>query len=179
MELEEKKVNSLLKFDGKMIKLYLDEVKLPNDHNSHREVVRHPGAAAIIAINREGFIVVEKQYRYPVDEILWEIPAGKLDKDEEPLACAKREFEEETGFVAKNWKMLGYIYTTPGFSDEKIHLFFASELEKGNINPDEDEFVEIKFLSKSEIERMILENEIVDSKTIAAFFRAHEKGLLN
>jgi len=179
VELKEEKINSILKFDGKMIQLYLDEVRLPNGHNSHREVVKHPGASAVIVTNKDGSIVLEKQYRYPVNEVLWEIPAGKLDGNEDPLECAKRELEEETGFVARIWEKLGYIYTTPGFSDEKIYLFFANELETGNTNPDEDEFVEINLFSKSEVERMIIENKIVDSKTIAAFFRAREKGFLN
>ncbi len=179
MNLKEEKVDSTLKFNGGMIQLYLDEVRLPNGHNSHREVVRHPGASAVIVTDSKGYVVLEKQYRYPVNEVLWEIPAGKLDNGEDPLKCAKRELKEETGFVAGEWKRLGYIYTTPGFSDEKIYLFFANELKKGNANPDEDEFVEIKLFSKDEVECMIMENEIVDSKTIAAFFRAREKGFLN
>ncbi len=179
MELIEKKINSTLKFNGKMIKLYVDEVELPNGHKSGREVVRHPGASAVLALDRKSFIVLERQYRYPVDEVLWEIPAGKLDKDEEPLKCAKRELKEETGLMAKRWEELGFIYTTPGFSDEKIYLFFASNLKKGDLNLDEDEFVEVKLFSKSEVEHMIVENEIVDSKTISAFFRAEKRGFLN
>lgn len=179
MNLEERKMNSTLKFNGKMIKLYVDEVELPNGHKSGREVVRHPGASAVLVLDRKNFIVLEKQYRYPVDEVLWEIPAGKLDKNEKPLECAKRELKEETGLMAKRWEELGHIYTTPGFSDERIYLFFADDLEKGDLNLDEDEFVEVKLFSKFEVEHMILKNEIVDSKTISAFFRAEKRGFLN
>ena len=178
MDLTEKKINSTLRFNGKMIKLYVDEVKLPNSHTSTREVVRHPGASAVLVVDKKGFLILERQYRYPIDKILWEIPAGKLDNNEEPFKCAKRELKEETGLIAKKWEELGYIYTTPGFSDEKIYLFFASDLEKGEQNLDEDEFVEIEYFSKEEVEKMINGNDIVDSKTIAAFLRAEKKGLL-
>ncbi len=160
-----------------MIKLYVDEVTLPNSHTSRREVVRHPGAAAVI-VSKENMILLERQYRYPIDEILWEIPAGKLDPNEEPLHCAIRELREETGLTAKEWENLGYIYTTPGFSDEKIHLFFASDLEEGKQELDEDEFVETKWFTVEEVEKMITTNQIVDSKSIAAFFRAKERRLL-
>ncbi len=178
MKLRERKLNSSLKFNGKMIRLYVDEVELPNGHKSGREVVRHPGASAVLVVDEKGFLVLEKQYRYPIDEILWEIPAGKLNKSEPSLECAKRELMEETGLKAKKWEELGYIYTTPGFSDEKIYLFFASDLEKGEQNLDEDEFVEMKYFSKNKVEEMINTGEIADSKTIAAFFRAEKKGLL-
>ncbi len=178
MELKEKKLGSSLKFNGRMIKLYVDEVELPNSHTSTREVVRHPGASAMLVVDEKGFLILERQYRYPVDKILWEIPAGKLDKNEFPIDCAKRELKEETGLIAKKWEELGYIYTTPGFSDEKIYLFFASDLEKGEQNLDEDEFVEIEYFSKEEVEKMISDDNIVDSKTIAAFLRAEKKGLL-
>lgn len=178
MNLTEKKINSSEKFHGKILRLYLDEVELSNGHRSSREVVRHPGASAVIVKTNDGKLIMERQYRYPIDKILWEIPAGKIDLNEKPFDCARRELEEETGFTAENWKEIGYIYTTPGFSDEKIYLYFASELSKGKTNLDEDEFVEIKYFTLSEVEKMIIENEINDSKTIAAFFRAQKLGLL-
>lgn len=179
MNLTEKKINSSEKFHGKILRLYLDEVELSNGHRSSREVVRHPGASAVIVKTNDGKLIMERQYRYPIDKILWEIPAGKIDLNEKPFDCARRELEEETGFTAENWKEIGYIYTTPGFSDEKIYLYFASELSKGKTNLDEDEFVEIKYFTLSEAEKMIIENEINDSKTIAAFFRAQKLGLLS
>ncbi len=178
MDLREKKLNSSLRFNGRMIKLYVDEVELPNSHRATREVVRHPGASAVLVVDDRGFLVLERQYRYPIDKLLWEIPAGKLDKGEPPLNCAKRELKEETGLIAKEWQELGYIYTTPGFSDEKIYLFFAKVFEKGEQHLDEDEFVEMKYFSREDVENMITTGEIVDSKTIAAFFRAQKKGLL-
>ncbi len=178
MNLSEKVLNSSKKFEGKILKLYVDEVELPNGHKSFREVVRHPGASAVIVLLDDGRIVLERQFRYPIREILWEIPAGKLDKDEDPFECAKRELLEETGISALKWQKLGYIYTTPGFSDEKIHLYFASGISNGNKHFDEDEFIEIKYFKVEEVEEMIMKNEITDSKTIAAFFRAKGMGLL-
>jgi ADP-ribose pyrophosphatase len=178
MKLSEKKLSSIEKFEGKILHLYVDDVELPNGHKSFREVVRHPGASAILVLSNDRQIILERQYRYPIDKVLWEIPAGKLDKNEDPIDCARRELEEETGLVAKNLDELGYIYTTPGFSDEKIHLYFASVTEGGKKHPDEDEFVEVKTFPVEEVEHMIVENEIVDSKTIAAFFRAQKRGLI-
>ncbi len=178
VELREKNLTSSKKFNGRIIQLYVDEVELPNGHESRREVVRHPGASAILVVTNDGRIVLERQYRYPIDEIIWEIPAGKLDENEDPEDCAKRELKEETGITAGIWKGLGHIYTTPGFSDEKIHLFFARDLEKGEANPDADELVEIEFFTPKEVERMIVENRITDAKTISAFFRAKTEGLL-
>lgn len=178
MELSEKKIDSSKKFDGKILHLYVDEVRLPNGHTSFREVVRHPGASAVLVRSNEGKIILERQYRYPIDEILWEIPAGKLDLQEDPLDCAKRELMEETGVTAQKWEQLGHIYTTPGFSDEKIYIYFASEISNGKTHFDEDEFVEVKYFTVHEVELMIVENEIVDSKTIAAFFRAQKRRLI-
>lgn len=177
MNLSEKTLNSSKKFQGKILELYVDEVELPNGHKSSREVVRHPGASAVIVLN-DGCVILEQQYRYPINEILWEIPAGKLDKDEDPFECAKRELLEETGISAMKWEKLGYIYTTPGFSDEKIHLYFATDISNGKTHLDEDEFIEIKYFKVEEVESMILKNEIKDSKTIAAFFMAREMKLL-
>ncbi|MCL4408131.1 MAG: NUDIX hydrolase [Thermotogae bacterium] len=178
MELSEKKINSSEKFNGKILHLYVDEVKLPNGHTSFREVVRHPGASAVIVRSNEGKIILERQYRYPINEVLWEIPAGKLDLGEDPINCAKRELMEETGITARRWEKLGHIYTTPGFSDEKIYLYFASEISNGKTHLDEDEFVEVEYFTIDEVELMIVNNEIVDSKTTVAFFRAQKRGLI-
>lgn len=178
LELREKSLASSKKFNGKIIQLYVDEVKLPNGRESRRELVRHPGASAVLVAANDGKIILERQYRYPIDEIIWEIPAGKLDENEKPDDCAKRELREETGFTAKEWKHMGHIYTTPGFSDEKIHLFFAKDIVKGESEPDADELVEIEFFEPEEVERMIKENVITDAKTIAAFSRAKAEGFV-
>ncbi len=178
MKLDEEKIDSTSKFEGKILHLYVDRVRLPNGHESIREVVRHPGAAAVIALTDENKIPLENQYRYPIGKTLWEIPAGKLDTGEDPLICAKRELNEETGIKAEKWETLGYIYTTPGFSDEKIYLFFAKELTNGRTHLDEDEFVEVKYFTVEEVESMIIDNRITDSKTISAFLRAQKSGLI-
>lgn len=168
---EEKTMKTNKIFSGKILNLRVDEVELPNGHRSTREIVEHPGAVAILPVLVDGNILMVKQYRKPVEEFLLEIPAGKLDVGEEPLECAKRELEEETGYKARNWKYMGYIYTTPGFSNEKIHLYLAEALEKTAQNTDEDEFIEVVDLPETEVLEMIRQGQIVDSKTICAFLK--------
>ncbi|WP_240739300.1 NUDIX domain-containing protein [Marinitoga lauensis] len=119
-------------------------VELPNGKKSTREFVVHPGAVAILPIESNNVYLVE-QYRFPIGKHLLEIPAGKFDEPGEvPLECGKRELEEEIGKKAKTWIYLGYIYTTPGFSNEIIHLYLAKDLEESKMNLDEDEFLEVK-----------------------------------
>ena len=158
-------------FHGRILNLRVDEVQLQNGHTSTREIVEHPGAVAILPLLENGDVLLVKQYRKPIEEFLLEVPAGKLEPNEEPLECAKRELEEETGYRAKKWKYLGYIYTTPGFSNEKIHLYLAKDLEQTFQNTDEDEFIEVIRLSEKEALDLIREGEIVDSKTICIFLR--------
>lgn len=119
------------------------------------------------------YVYLVEQYRFPIKNALLEIPAGKFDEPgEEPLECGKRELEEEIGRKANTWTYLGYIYTTPGFSNEIIHLYLAKDFEESKMNLDEDEFLEVKKLKISDFEKKILNNEITDAKTIAAYTRA-------
>lgn len=164
----EETVNTKEIFEGRIVKLRVDDVKLPNGKISTREIVEHPGGVAVIAINDNRKIVMVKQFRKPVNEALLEIPAGKLEYDESPELCAKRELLEETGYQAINIKHLITFYTTPGFSNEKMHLYFAKDLLKSNSNTDEDEFLEVYEYTPEELIRMVLTNEIKDSKTIVA-----------
>jgi len=168
---EEKTLKTDKIFSGKILNLRIDEVELPNGKISTREIVEHSGAVAILPVFENGDILMVKQYRKPVEEVLLEIPAGKLEINENPLECAKRELEEETGYKARNWEYMGYIYTTPGFSNEKIHLYVAENLEKTVQSTDEDEFIEVIRLPESEILEMISQGKIVDSKTICAFLK--------
>src|SRR5665811_292788 len=142
-DLEEIKISSQKIFDGKIIKLFLDKVMLPNKKTATREKVWHPGAVAVVPLTSDKEIILIRQYRYPVEEILVEIPAGKLDKAEPPLDCAKRELQEEVGAVGGELIHLSTFHTTPGFSNEILHLYLAVNFENKQNNPDEDEFLQI------------------------------------
>lgn len=125
MEFKEKTLDSQMMYDGRIIKVYKDNVELADGKKSFREVVRHSGGVVILAFKDEDTILLVKQYRYPIGEIVLELPAGKLEKGEDPFEAAKRELEEETGYCANKWTDLGYINTSPGFSDEKLYLYLA------------------------------------------------------
>lgn len=172
MDLNEKELSKETIFQGKILNLEKYHVELPNKNTSTREVVNHPGAVAVLPIDENENIYLVKQYRFPIRKALIEIPAGKFDSpDENPLECGKRELEEEIGKQAKEWVYLGYIYTTPGFSTEKIHLYCARNLIDVGVNPDDDEFVEVLKVSISEMKEMIKNGQITDSKSICAFYK--------
>lgn len=167
-ELYEQFVSSEVAFEGRLLKVNVDTVVLPNGKETTRELIHHPGAVAIIPILDDGSIVFVKQYRYPLQTVLYEIPAGKLDYGEEPSLCAERELSEETGYSAVEWKKLTTIATTPGFTDEIIHLYLAEQLTKHDQHTDEDEFIEVVSLTQSEVKTMLLQEEIFDAKTLSA-----------
>ena len=160
-----------MKFDGKLIKVTYDVAEV-NGKEAWREVVHHPGASAVVAIDEENRIIMEKQFRYALNDYLLEIPAGKLDAGEDPLVCAKRELEEETGIVASEWISLGTIATSPGFCNEVIHLYVAKGLSKGEIHWDEDEYVEVERYTFDELLQRIKEEKIKDSKSLSALLLA-------
>ena len=164
MIIEEKKITSEEIYNGHIIHVFKDEVSL-DGKKAIREVVRHKGATAILAVdkNGEGFFV--EQFRYPVGKPLFEVPAGKIDPGEEPLECAKRELFEECGVSAEKWTELGPMYSSPGFCDEVIYLFLAEDLSESAPNPDEDEFLDIKKLPLSEVLSDVRKGKIPDSKT--------------
>lgn len=178
MDLIEKTVDTREIFSGRIIKVRLDTVSLPNGRQSTREVVEHAGAVAIVALDNENNIIMVNQYRKPVERVLMEIPAGTMEKDEDPLRCAQRELKEETGFSADHWETILAYYSTPGFTDEYIHLYLATGLTGGEINFDEDEFLETVHLPLQEAGRMIMTGEIMDGKSIIgiqhAIGRAHK-----
>lgn len=169
--MREHKLSSEMKFDGKLIKVTYDIADV-NGKEAWREVVHHPGASAIVAIDEENRIIMEKQFRYALNDYLLEIPAGKLDKGEDPLVCAKRELEEETGIIASEWISLGTIATSPGFCNEVIHLFVAKGLSKGEIHWDDDEYVEVERYTFDELLQRIKEEKIKDSKSLSALLLA-------
>ena len=169
--MQERKLSSEMKFDGKLIKVTYDIAEV-NGKEAWREVVHHPGASAVVAIDENNRIIMEKQFRYALNDYLLEIPAGKLDAGEDPLVCAKRELEEETGIIASEWISLGTIATSPGFCNEVIHLYVAKGLSKGEIHWDEDEYVEVERYTFDELLQRISEEKIKDSKTLSALLLA-------
>ncbi|XEC92822.1 NUDIX domain-containing protein [Paenibacillus tarimensis] len=159
-------------FKGKIISLQVDTVKLPEGGTATREIVRHPGASAVLAL-LDGKMLVVEQYRKPLEKYQVEIPAGKLDPGEDPMEAACRELEEETGYRAKTIKPVSAFYTSPGFADEKLYLYFTDKLEKGDMRLDEDEYLKAETITFEEAQRFIREERISDAKTIVAVYAWH------
>ncbi|GAX91875.1 NUDIX domain-containing protein [Effusibacillus lacus] len=157
-------------FEGKIISLYVDTVTLPNGKQATREIVHHPGAVAVLALTEKDRVILVRQFRKPCDRTLVEIPAGKLEPGEDPAECAKRELLEETGYTAKEWRHLHSMYTSPGFADEKIHLYLAKGLTKGQQELDADEFLDLMEADMAEAERLLASGEIADAKTMVALY---------
>ena len=179
MDMREKQLSYQYFFEGKIMKARLDEVLLPNGRRARREVCGHVGGVGVLPVDRSGNIILVRQFRYPYDTELLEIPAGKLDHGAEDFtACGARELKEETGCTAGRIVPLGAQYPSPGFLTEVVHLFAALDLTEGEMQPDEDEFVEVVRLPIAEVEAMIARDEIRDAKTIVAMYRARLKGLL-
>lgn len=167
MKLHENTIKETLIYKGNYLNLINVEVELPNGNKSNRDIIKHPGACAIIAFLNEESIILIEQFRKPLEKNILEIPAGKLNKNEDPMLCAHRELEEETGYKAKDMTYLGSIATAPGFCDEIIHLYKASNLYKGIKSCDEDEFTDVKFFTLDEVKHMIKQGKIIDTKTIS------------
>ena len=166
--LMEQTLSSERVYDGAFLKVNKDRIRLPDGGESYREYIRHPGAVAIVAIQADGTLVFERQWRYPLQRAFYEIPAGKIDPGEAPLSCAKRELQEETGFVAENWQHLGTIHTCIAYTDEHIELYLATNLTQKGRNLDEGEFLELHAFSPEKLEKMVRQGEITDAKTLAA-----------
>lgn len=153
-------------YKGRIITLYNEEVKLPSGRVTKLDIVSHPGAAAIVPVMDDGRYILLRQYRHASGGYLYEIPAGTLNKDEEPLDCAKRELIEETGYSAKNFSKMIAIHTTPGFSNEVIHLYKATGLKEAETKFDFDEIIEVEIFTRDEVERMIKAGKITDAKSL-------------
>lgn len=171
MDLFEEKISSKLIHNGDFLVLNKDTVLLPNGKTSTREFVTHPGAACIVAVDEDDNILMVKQYRYPVSKVMYEVPAGKLDSGEEPINCAKRELEEETGYKANNFDLIGSLYPAPAYSNEIIYIYLATKLSKTNMNLDEDEFLVCEKIKISKVLEMILNGQITDAKTQIAVLK--------
>lgn len=175
--LTEKTIHSKKIFEGKLIRVQVDEVSLPNGDTSTREIVKHPGAVAALAITDEEKLVLVRQFRKPLEKVTLELPAGKLDPGENPEMCAHRELAEETGYQAERLQHLVSFYTSPGFADEIIHLYEASQLKGGEAKPDQDEFVEVVELTLEEAFAAIATGDICDAKTVSAVYIWHNRVL--
>lgn len=156
-------------FDGRIISLQVDTVKLPSGETATREIVRHPGAVAVIAVLNGKLLVVE-QFRKPLEKLQVEIPAGKLDAGEAPERAAYRELEEETGYRARSLVHLHSFSTSPGFADEIVHLYYADALEAGEVRLDDEEFLTCEALTPEQADAYIREGRICDAKTLLAVY---------
>lgn len=164
---EEKTIKSERIFNGKVVRLQVDDVMLPNGKTSKRELIKHPGAVAVIPVTHDNKIIFVEQFRKPLEKSIIEIPAGKLEPGELPEKTAIRELEEETGYTARKLTKIASFYTSPGFADELMHIYLAQELEKLENPPaqDEDEFVELVELTLDEAKEYVNEQRIHDAKT--------------
>ena len=172
MNLEEKQLSYEYKFIGKIINVRLDKALLPNGETAHREVVEHNGGVCIAALTENDEILMVRQFRYPYNEIILEIPAGKRDsKDEDPLLCGKRELKEETGAIASDFIPLGTLYPSPGYCGEIIWMYAALNLKFEEQNLDDDEFLSVEKIPLNKCVEMIMSGEIKDAKTQTAILK--------
>lgn len=172
MELKkEETISSKYLFEGRIIKLRFDEVRLQNGNTSTREIIEHPGGVCIAAVDEDENVLMVRQYRRPFDQILLEVPAGKLNYGEDPYECGVRELEEETGFTTDHMEFLGEAYLSPGFCNEVIYVYMTDRLIPGTLHPDEDEFINVERIPMDQLVAMILAGEIKDAKTQIALLK--------
>ncbi len=169
---EEKTLSSKTVYTGKIFDITDDEIVLSDGLVRHREIIHHPGGVVILAIKENGNVLLVKQYRYAVKSVQTELPAGRLEKGENPLDAAKRELKEETGYIAQNWESLGYIFTTFGICNEKLYLFKATGLTFDKPAPDEGEILDYFELPLTDVQNLIKNGTINDAKTICTISRA-------
>lgn len=174
MEFTEKTLSTKRVYNGKVVFVDYDDIETSDGHKSFREVIRHPGGVVIVAEKDSETILMVKQFRYPLKQVSLELPAGKLEYGENPDDACKRELEEETGYIAKTWKSLGYIYTTPGICDEKLYLYYAKDLTFTKPNPDEGEIIQAYECKIADLFQMIKNGAVNDSKTLCALLRAYK-----
>ena len=171
MDLTEKTVKQEYPYKGKILNLRVDDALLPNGKIAKREVVEHSGGVMIAPLDNEGYLYFVDQFRYPYMEIVTELPAGKLEKGEDPLNAGIRELKEETGAAAEKITSLGQLYPSPGYCGEIIHLYLAIGLSFGEQAPDEDEFLEVKRIHLDDAVKMVMNGDIRDSKTQVAVLK--------
>lgn len=170
LHLKEHRVESELAYDGHFLKVQRDTVLLPNGKPAQREYIRHPGAVVILPVFDDGTVLLERQFRYPLNQVFIEFPAGKIDPGEDPLVCAKRELLEETGYTAAGWHFAGKIHNAIAYSDEHLDIFVARGLTEGKSQLDEGEFLETFTATLPDVLDWIREGKITDVKTIIGAF---------
>ena len=171
--LREKKISSEDIFDGVILHVKRDQVTLPNGNQTVREVIRHIGAVCVIPVLDNGDVIVERQYRYPPDKVITEIPAGKLDSaDEDRLEAIKRELREDTGYTADEWIDIGGFLPAPAYSDEYITMYLAQDLTKGDQHLDEDEFLDVYTIPLKDLVEDVMAGRISDAKTQICILKA-------
>ena len=155
---------------GRVFDITIENVTFPNGFTADMEIIRHPGASAIVPLVADDKVLLIKQYRHAVGGYIWEIPAGTLDVQEKPIVCARRELTEETGYAADTWEPLGAITPVPGYSDEKIHIFLARDLKPAHQHLDADEILEVHTLPLAQVTSMMANGQIQDAKTMVGLF---------
>ena len=158
-------------YSGRVVNLSVATVRLPNGGESRREIVKHPGAVAIVALDADQNVLLVRQFRLAADKILLEIPAGTLKPDEPPEICARRELQEETGYLPGRLEAIGGIYPAPGYTTEYIHLYLATDLSESRLAMDDDEFIEIERVPLREVLSMIERDQLADGKSVAALLK--------
>ena len=172
-KMKEVRIGSEDLFTGVILDVKRDQVRLPDGRTSIRELIRHVGAVCVVPVTDDGKVVVERQYRYPIDQVITEIPAGKLDsREEDRLHAAQRELREETGITADRWTDMGLYYGAPAYADEKITMYLAQGLHRGEQHLDEGEFLNVSLVPMEELVEEILQGRITDGKTQAGILKA-------
>ncbi|MDP2169487.1 MAG: NUDIX hydrolase [Rhodocyclaceae bacterium] len=161
-------------FDGRLLKVFADKVRLPDGRETSREIIRHPGAVVVIAVLDNGKLLFERQFRYPLRRVLLEMPAGKVDPGEHILDTARRELREETGYKAALWRHLGVMHPCVGYADERIEIFWAQGLSYVGAEPDHDEILDVAELAVADALLAVRDGEITDAKTITALLWAEK-----
>jgi ADP-ribose pyrophosphatase len=168
--LRETRIDGEIAYDGHFLKVSRDRIKLPDGSITQREYIRHPGAVVILPLLADGRVLLERQFRYPNDRVFVEFPAGKIDPGEDPLACAKRELQEETGYTATGWQFVCTIHNAIAYSDEHLDLYLATGLAEGEAKLDDGEFLELFTTTVPELLEQVRRGEISDVKTIIGAF---------
>lgn len=170
LHLKEIQVDSETAYEGHFLKVQRDTVRLPDGKQSKREYIRHPGAVVILPLLDNGLVLLERQFRYPLQQVFIEFPAGKIDPGEDPLACAKRELLEETGYTAEHWEFLCTIHNAIAYSDEHLDIFLARKLTAGERRLDDGEFLETFIASVDDMLDWVRQGKITDVKTVIGAF---------
>ena len=173
-DLSERRLSGRLVYDGKLLKVHSDTVRLPDGGTAEREYVDHPGAVAVIAVTDAGELVMERQYRYPLGRDMIEVPAGKIDPGEDPLETGRRELLEETGYAASEWTHVATIHLAIGYSNEHIEIYLARGLSHQGAKLDDEEFLEVFTLPLATALAWVREGRITDSKTVSTLFWAEK-----